>query len=168
MLIIGELLKQAEGYISEVRSSAFQHCLSNIVHYLDLQGLHPRVIADGFELAKKKAMEVLDSMKIEHAPTDRIALTNVARTALTTKIHPRLADQLTEICVDAVLAIQQEGIPLDLFMVEIMQMQHRSEEETSLVKGLVMDHGPRHPDMKRMSKNAYILTCNVSLEYEKT
>ena len=31
-----------------------------------------------------------------------------------------------------------------------------------------MDHGARHPDMKKSVENAYILTCNVSLEYEKT
>ena len=37
-----------------------------------------------------------------------------------------------------------------------------------LVRGLVMDHGARHPDMKKRVENAYILTCNVSLEYEKT
>ena len=36
-----------------------------------------------------------------------------------------------------------------------------------LVKGLVLDHGARHPDMKKRVTNAYILTCNVSLEYEK-
>lgn len=33
--------------------------------------------------------------------------------------------------------------------------------------GLVLDHGARHPDMPKKVKNAYILTCNVSLEYEK-
>lgn len=37
-----------------------------------------------------------------------------------------------------------------------------------LVKGLVLDHGTRHPDMPRYLENAYVLTCNVSLEYEKT
>ena len=31
-----------------------------------------------------------------------------------------------------------------------------------------MDHGSRHPDMPKRLENAYILTCNVSLEYEKT
>jgi T-complex protein 1 subunit zeta len=40
--------------------------------------------------------------------------------------------------------------------------------ETSLVKGIVMDHGGRHPDMPKSLQNCYILTCNVSLEYEKT
>ena len=36
-----------------------------------------------------------------------------------------------------------------------------------LVRGLVLDHGARHPDMKKRTTDAYILTCNVSLEYEK-
>lgn len=39
--------------------------------------------------------------------------------------------------------------------------------DTRLVKGLVLDHGSRHPDMPKMLKNCYILTLNVSLEYEK-
>lgn len=37
-----------------------------------------------------------------------------------------------------------------------------------LIRGLVLDHGARHPDMKKRVEEAYILTCNVSLEYEKT
>jgi len=31
-----------------------------------------------------------------------------------------------------------------------------------------MDHGGRHPDMPKRADNAFILTCNVSMEYEKT
>ncbi len=42
----------------------------------------------------------------------------------------QIADMLTEICVDAVLAITpaDEKTPLDLHMVELMDMQHRSEQ----------------------------------------
>ena len=53
-------------------------------------------------------------------------------------------------------------------MIEMMDMQHRSELDTTLVKGLVLDHGGRHPDMPKSLTNCYILICNVSLEYEKT
>merc|ERR1719213_201524 len=95
-------------------------------------------------------------------------LTNIASTRLSTKIHPQLASQLTPLIVDAVQAIQVENKPIDLHMVELMEMQHRSEMETQLVKGLVLDHGGRHPDMPKRLENCYILTCNVSLEYEKT
>jgi len=47
-------------------------------------------------------------------------------------------------------------------------MVHKQDLETRLVKGLVMDHGGRHPDMPKRVEKAFILTCNVSLEYEKT
>ena len=53
-------------------------------------------------------------------------------------------------------------------MIEIMEMQHRIEADSRLVRGIVLDHGGRHPSMPKALKNAYILTCNVSLEYEKT
>ena len=148
VLLIGELLKQAELSVAE--------------------GLHPRILVDGFELAKQKALEVLDSCRVKHDADPRAALTLVARTALATKLPKALAEQLTHICVDAVLCVREEGKQIDLHMVEIMGMQHRVEDETCLVKGLVLDHGARHPDMPRLSKQAFILTCNVSLEYEKT
>lgn len=149
VLIIGELLRQAEIYIND--------------------GLHPRVITDGFDLAKKHALKVLNDIKIPlEQEVDRQSLIQVAETALRTKIGFRLADQLAKICVDAIDAIKQDQRQIDLHMVEIMEMRHRSEEETQLVRGLVLDHGPRHPDMKKNVSNAFILTCNVSLEYEKT
>lgn len=53
-------------------------------------------------------------------------------------------------------------------MVEQINMENQLVTATRLVKGLVLDHGSRHPDMPKMVKNAYIFTCNVSLEYEKS
>ncbi|XP_047564724.1 T-complex protein 1 subunit zeta-2 isoform X10 [Lutra lutra] len=70
--------------------------------------------------------------------------------------------------VDSVLAVRRPGYPIDLFMIEIMEMKHQSETDTKLIRGLVLDHGARHPDMKKRVEDAFILTCNVSLEYEKT
>lgn len=70
-------------------------------------------------------------------------------------------------CVDAVLTIRQPEKEIDLHMIELMEMQHKTDAETSLIRGIVMDHGSRHPDMPKRVENAYILTCNVSMEYEK-
>jgi T-complex protein 1 subunit zeta len=72
---------------------------------------------------------------------------------------------LNALCSDAK---DQWRDPIDLHMVEIMKMQHRTASETQLVRGLVLDHGARHPDMPKRVENAFILTLNVSLEYEKT
>ncbi|XP_014310837.1 T-complex protein 1 subunit zeta isoform X1 [Myotis lucifugus] len=147
VLIIGELLKQADLYISE--------------------GLHPRIVTEGFEAAKEKALQFLEQVKVSKE-MDRETLIDVARTSLRTKVHAELADVLTEAVVDSILAIKKQDEPIDLFMVEIMEMKHKSETDTSLIRGLVLDHGARHPDMKKRVEDAYILTCNVSLEYEKT
>ncbi|KAG8231252.1 hypothetical protein J437_LFUL005926 [Ladona fulva] len=147
VLVIGELLKQADLYISE--------------------GVHPRILTEGFDLARVKTLEILDKIKI-NISADKESLVNVAQTSLRTKVHPKVADALAEVCVDAVLSVKQENKPLDLHMVEIMEMQRKTETETTLVRGLVLDHGTRHPDMPKRSTNAYILTCNVSMEYEKS
>jgi T-complex protein 1 subunit zeta len=47
-------------------------------------------------------------------------------------------------------------------------MVHKLASDTKLVKGLVLDHGARNPNMPKRLANCYILTCNVNLEYEKT
>merc|ERR1719262_691728 len=47
-------------------------------------------------------------------------------------------------------------------------MREALASDTKLVRGLVLDHGSRHPDMPKRLENCYILTCNVSLEYEKS
>jgi T-complex protein 1 subunit zeta len=64
--------------------------------------------------------------------------------------------------------VHRADTPLDLFMVEMMQMQHRDAMDTVLIRGLVLDHASRHPDMPKRVENAYILTLNVGLEYEKS
>merc|ERR1719410_1668692 len=75
---------------------------------------------------------------------------------------------MAEAVVDAVRTIKRPDEPLDLHMVEILHMKHKLVNETKLIKGIVMDHGARHPDMPKRLENCYILTCNVSLEYEKS
>eukprot|EP00004_Rigifila_ramosa_P025475 TRINITY_DN7620_c0_g1_i1.p1 TRINITY_DN7620_c0_g1~~TRINITY_DN7620_c0_g1_i1.p1 ORF type:complete len:540 (+),score=142.41 TRINITY_DN7620_c0_g1_i1:210-1622(+) len=147
VLMIGELMKQAERYLAE--------------------GLHPRVLLEGFDKAKQIALEVLDNSKIEVDPSDRAMLCSIARAVLRTKLHAAMADHLTDVVVDAVLTIRRGDQPIDLHMVEIMIMQHKSDLDTKLVRGLVTDHGARHPDMPKKVENAWILTLNASLEYEK-
>jgi T-complex protein 1 subunit zeta len=49
-----------------------------------------------------------------------------------------------------------------------MHMVHRTATDTRLIRGLVLDHGARHPDMPTRLENCYVLVCNINLEYEKT
>ena len=153
VLFIGELMRQAERYIGD--------------------GVHPRILVDGIELAKTQTLKFLEEFKMAKE-VDRELLINVARSSLQTKIHPDLANPLCDIVVDAVdcIAKPREGKsnedPVDLHMIEVMHMQHKMSTESRLVRGLVMDHGSRYSDQPQEIRNAYILCLNVSLEYEKT
>ncbi|KAI3653585.1 hypothetical protein MP228_001532 [Amoeboaphelidium protococcarum] len=149
VLMIGELLKQSERYLAD--------------------GLHPRIITEGFDLARKESLEFLEKFKVKKE-MDKAVLLDVALTSLRTKLHRDLAQNIAQSVVDAVLCIYDKDSksPIDLFMVEIMKMQHKSDLDTQLIRGLVMDHGARHPDMPKRVENCHILTLNVSLEYEKS
>ncbi|CAF4212787.1 unnamed protein product, partial [Rotaria magnacalcarata] len=94
----------------------------------------PRIVAEGFELAKKEALRVLDTLKIP-ITADRETLIQIARTSLRTKLSLENADILTDIAVDAILALNEPGVPTDLNMVEVMEMQHRTEADSRLVRG---------------------------------
>jgi len=103
VLLVGELLKQADRYISE--------------------GVHPTVIGEGFDLAKKEALVVssffffllddfdpfirqfLDNFK-QPSKLDRATLINVVYTSLATKLSSALAKQLASDVVDAVITIR--------------------------------------------------------------
>ncbi|CAH8472698.1 unnamed protein product [Heterobilharzia americana] len=150
VILIAELLKQADVHTSE--------------------GLHPRLITEGYDMASNKCLEILLKCRIDCSSEmpDRGILIAVAGTSLNTKVHSDLANLLTEHVVDAVLSIRTPNEPLDLHRIELMQMQHKTDMDSTLVKGLVLDHGGRHPDMPKRVSNAFILTCNVSFEYEKT
>lgn len=148
VLLIGELLKQADLLIAE--------------------GLHPRQLTNGIMQAKDQAIQLLQTLSIP-VEIERDILVALAKTSLRTKVDANLADLLAKICVDAVLSIRSDRQQLlDLNMIELMDMKQYTTLETQLVEGLVLDHGGRHVNMPTYLEQAYILTCNVSLELEKT
>ncbi len=158
MLLCGELLRQAERYVSE--------------------GLHPRVITDGFDIARDATIQFLEDFKVNvsgrNMVGDRDLLRCIASTSLNTKLDQKLAQKITEAVVDAIQCIypdvkgENQSRPIDLNMVEVMSMQRRMGTDSRFVNGLVLDHGGRHPDMPSILKNCHIMTCNVTFEYEKT
>lgn len=121
----------------------------------------------GRDILANPRLQFLDDFKLPKE-VDRELLLSVARTSLATKLNANLAAKLTPAIVDSVLAIYEAPAKPDLHMVEIMKMQHRTAADTQLIRGLALDHGARHPDMPKRLENCYILTMNVSLEYEKT
>ena len=151
MLLCGELLRQAERFASE--------------------GLHPRILVDGLEIARDAVLEFLQKFVVpkENPLQDVDLLTHVARTSLQTKLDHDLAEILTQAVVNAItcVAVSPEE-PIDLNRVEILSMERKLGSDSRFVNGIVLDHGGRHPDMPHMLHNCHVMTCNVTFEYEKT
>ena len=78
VVFIGELLKQAQRYLSE--------------------GVHPRLIADGFDVAKALALEFLEQFKLTKDCQDRELLLSAARSALRTKVFPMITARQLHLC----------------------------------------------------------------------
>ena len=68
VLLIGEMMKQAQRLVQEQ--------------------VHPRIITEGYELARKEALKFLEEFKIVREVPEKPLLVSVARTALCTKLHP--------------------------------------------------------------------------------
>ncbi|KAL3943703.1 MAG: hypothetical protein SGBAC_002210 [Bacillariaceae sp.] len=150
VLMCGELMRQADKHISE--------------------GLHPRIMVEGLEKARDEALKFLNEIKVENKEDimqDRDLLQSVALTSLATKLEYDLSVSLADALVSCVQCIYSgPDEPIDLNRVEVVSMTRA--KESKFVNGLVLDHGARHPDMPDCLENCKIMTCNVSLEYEKT
>ncbi|GFY82879.1 TCP-1/cpn60 chaperonin family protein [Actinidia rufa] len=106
VLFIGELMKQSERCIDE--------------------GMHPRVLVDGFEIAKKATLQFLEKFKTP------VVMGDEPDKEILKMLYEVLADQLTGIVVNAVLCIRKPEEAVDLFMVEIMHMRHKFDVDTRL------------------------------------
>lgn len=153
VLLVGEILSVSERLLAE--------------------GAHPSTLVEGILKAKKESMiwMKLYAREMQKRYIKRIddeVLLNVAKTSLRTKLKQDMADKLAKYLVQAVTCIHTPGKQIDLHMIERMHIEHKMGSDTEFVKGLVLDHGPRNENMKRDIHNCYILTCNVSLEYDKT
>lgn len=108
VVLIGELLRHSERHLQE--------------------GLHPRLIVEGLDAAKEATLSFLKEMSKTVLPEDADTLKSVARTALTTKLPPHLADLMTDAVVNAIMCIRQPDTPVDLHMIEIMHMRHKLDQ----------------------------------------
>merc|ERR1719326_1998090 len=117
------------------------------------KGIHPLRIAFGFE----KACEV--------------AVKKAAGTALGSKLVSSRKEQLSQICVNAVLSVADLGradVNFDLIKVE--GKVGGKLEDTTLINGIIVDKDFSHPQMPKVVRDAKIaiLTCPFEPPKPKT
>jgi len=141
-------------------------------HLLD-KGVHPIRVADGYELAAKKAIEHLDKIADEF-PVDKDNLEPLILTAMTTlgsKIINRCHRQMAEIAVNAVMAVADlETRDVNFELIKVEGKVGGKLEDTMLVKGVVVDKDFSHPQMPKELKDVKlaILTCPFEPPKPKT
>jgi thermosome len=133
--------------------------------------IHPTIIAQGYRLGMKKAMEVLDELTINIDPFDREKLIMIADTAMTGKSIESVKGTLNGIVVDAVMAIaeKEDGkVTADEENVMIKKQKGETMDDAELIRGLVLDKGRISEDMPRKVKNARVALIASPMEIKKT
>ncbi|GAA5866767.1 hypothetical protein JCM3774_001794 [Rhodotorula dairenensis] len=137
------------------------------------RGIHPIKIADGFDRACSVAVAELDRIGdvIEYTPEDTSELLKVAQTSMGSKIVSKAHSLFAQIAIDAVLSVadlDRRDVPFDL--IKVSGKVGGSLEDTTLIKGVLLDKDMSHPQMPRSVKDAKlaILTCPFEPPRPKT
>ena len=152
VILAGELLKRAEKLIE--------------------QKIHPTVITEGFRKAAAKAIEVLEEMSIKSGIDDKTGLKNAAMTCMSSKIVSESKDMLADICIEAIISVAEKrengDWVADIDKVQIQKKEGESIDDTSLIKGIILDKEVVSPGMPKIVKDAKILLLQSAIEIEKT
>ena len=137
------------------------------------KGIHPIRIADGYDAACEIAVRELDSISdtIAFSRESTENLVKVAKTALGSKIVSKAHDLFANIAVDAVLSVADlDRKDVDFELIKVDTKVGGSLEDTTLVKGVIVDKDFSHPQMPSEVKDAKlaILTCAFEPPKPKT
>ncbi len=152
VILAGELLKRAEKLLQ--------------------QKIHPTVITEGFRKAAEKSVKILEGMSIKSGIDDMEGLKNSAMTCMSSKIVSESRDMLADICIGAIKAVAEKGENgkwvADIDKVQIQKKEGESVDETTLIKGIILDKEVVSPGMPKIAKDAKILLLQSAIEIEKT
>ncbi|WOO85600.1 T-complex protein 1 subunit epsilon [Vanrija pseudolonga] len=137
------------------------------------RGIHPIRIADGYERACEVAIAELDRVAdtITFSKEDTSNLVKTAKTSLGSKIVSIAHDKFANIAVDAVLSVADlQRKDVDFELIKVDGKVGGALEDTSLVKGVIIDKDMSHPQMPREIHDAKIaiLTCPFEPPRPKT
>ena len=151
VILAGELLKRAEKLLA--------------------QKIHPTVITEGFRKAADKSVEILDSISVKSGIDDKKGLKDAAMTCMSSKIVVESKDMLADICIGAIEAVAEQDNGkwvADIEKVQIQKKEGDMIDDTSLIKGIILDKEVVSPGMPKSVKDAKILLIQSALEIEKT
>ncbi|MBU0532965.1 TCP-1/cpn60 chaperonin family protein [Candidatus Micrarchaeota archaeon] len=137
------------------------------------QNIHPTVIIKGYELASKRAEQVLANTSEPVTPTDKDILRKISLVAMGSKGIGSDDEKakIAEIISDAVMQVSTEKdgkFSVDLELIKIEKKAGGEVIDTELIKGILIDKEIVHSGMPKSVKDAKILLLDTALEIEKT
>lgn len=103
------------------------------------KGIHPTIIAESFQRAAKRSVEILLDMSHKISLKDRNALIRAAATSLSSKIVSQYSSFLAPLAVDCVLSVSDElSTNVDLKDIRLIKKVGGTIDDTEMVDGVVL------------------------------
>ena len=138
------------------------------------KGIHPIKIGNGFDeackIACQKLDQVADTVEIDGGNPES-GFFKAAKTALGSKIVSKSHDLFAQIAVDAVMSVADfERKDVDFELIKVESKVGGSVEDSSLIKGVLLDKEFSHAQMPKERKDCKIaiLTCPFEPPKPKT
>lgn len=137
------------------------------------QNIHPTTIIKGYELASKKAEEILHKHSEAVTPEDTETLKKIAMVAMSSKGigSPSEKEKLADIIVKSVKQVAEKKDGKFLIDNELVKIEKKAGGEisdTELINGVLVDKEIVHAGMPKVVKDAKVLLLDAALEIEKT
>lgn len=135
------------------------------------KGIHPLKIASGFDKASDFVVKHIEGLAEKEMKDSREDLIEAAKIALSSKVVSNYKQKLSEIAVDAVMAVvDKERKDVNFDLIKIVGKVGKSLEDSSLIHGILIDKDFSHPQMVKEISNAKVavLTCPFEPPKPKT
>ena len=173
--MVVEVAKSVDNEVGDGTTSSviFTGALLEKAEELIDKNVHPSVIVDGYTAASIEALQTLDKIAIKVKTDDRDLLAKIANTSMYSKLVSEDSPVLSKIVVDATQMIADSNektktLKVDLDNVKVEKKAGGSMQDTSLIKGIVLDKEVVHSGMPKRIEKAKIALINSPLEIEKT
>ena len=173
--MVVEVAKSVDNEVGDGTTSSviFTGSLLEKAEELIDKNVHPSVIVDGYTAASIEALQILDKIAIKVKTDDRDLLAKIANTSMYSKLVSEDSPVLSKIVVDATQMIAElnektKTLKVDLDNIKVEKKAGGSMQETSLIKGIVLDKEVVHGGMPKRIEKAKIALINSPLEIEKT
>jgi len=145
--------------------------LKNASELLD-QNIHASTIVKGYKMASQKAVSILPEIADKISIKDKENLVKIAAVSLGSKSAGvgNSKELLANLVVEAITMVANEEnnhFVVDSDQIKLEKKDGGSTDNTSLVKGIVIDKEMVHSGMPKNIKDAKILLMDVALEIDK-